>query len=180
MAPVVNPFRAPKWRLPSDLVANIRKAVFMRFTFLQPNIAWCPVQSIQEPQRIRLLPVSVPIRDIHTGCSWLIRTHSAARISFEIISSNHHQLLPATWLWIWLQSRSYACPRCETPHRLQLKFHLEMVARYEVEFELTAYLKHRMIRVWQKNGEKIRIQSNFEWTVFDLSMSNLYHFLVKL
>ena len=29
-----------------------------------------------------------------------------------------------------LQSRSYACPRCKTPRRLQLKFHLVMVARY--------------------------------------------------
>ena len=49
---------------------------------------------------------------------------------FQNISSNHHQLLPATWPWIWLQSRSSACPRCETPHRLQLKFHLVVVARY--------------------------------------------------
>ena len=48
------------------------------------------------------------------------------------ISSNHHQLWPAMWPWIWLQSRSYTCPRCETPHRLQLKFHLVMVARYVI------------------------------------------------
>ena len=47
-----------------------------------------------------------------------------------VISSNHHQLLPATWLWLWLQLRSYACPRCVTPHRLKLKFHLVIVARY--------------------------------------------------
>ena len=30
----------------------------------------------------------------------------------------------------YYRRHGYACPRCETPHRLQLKFHLVMVARY--------------------------------------------------
>ena len=32
----------------------------------------------------------------------------------------------ARWRWIWLQSRSFACPMCEAPHRLQLKLHLSL------------------------------------------------------
>ena len=31
-----------------------------------------------------------------------------------------------TWRWIWLQSRGFACPMCEEPHRLQLKLHLSL------------------------------------------------------
>ena len=71
----------------------------------------------------------------------LILRNAVGNNSF--ISSIHHQLLPATWLWIWLQSRSYACPRCETPHRLQLKFHLMVVARYVYQFLKGKYISFR-------------------------------------
>ena len=45
-----------------------------------------------------------------------------------IITRNHCSFLPATWPWYWLQWRSYACLRCKTAHRLQLKFHLAIIA----------------------------------------------------
>ena len=44
-----------------------------------------------------------------------------------------------------MQSRSYACPRCETPHRLQLKFHLVTVAGDAVHLDRNKYDKiHRL------------------------------------
>ena len=51
----------------------------------------------------------------------------------KFITRNNRQFWPATWPWMWLQSRSYACPRCETPHRLQFKFHLAIISTSDSE-----------------------------------------------
>ena len=63
-------------------------------------------------------------------------------IAFKDLLSplTHHRKNPVAWRsyhlpspcsllpWIWLQSRTLACPRWKSPHRLQLKFHLPMIA----------------------------------------------------
>ena len=46
-------------------------------------------------------------------------------------------------------------------------------------FKLTAYFKHEMIGIWQKISKKLRIKFNFELTVFELTMPNLYSFWVN-
>ena len=41
-------------------------------------------------------------------------------------------------------------------------------------FELTMHFKHEMIGIWQKISKKLQIKWNFELTVFELSIPDLY------